>query len=91
MMSLRRTLSSRQALIVWTAVITLAIALSFLIYLLVAAADEALNVRTRYDGTYGMVSDGIGGESELPTLLILGVTSAVVVFLARFLRKRLTS
>jgi hypothetical protein len=27
----------------------------------------------------------------LPTLLLLGITSAFVVFLARYLRKRLTS
>ena len=66
MVSLRRFLTTRQALIALVTVIILTIALAFLFTQLATALDEALNVRSRYDGYYGMVSAGVGFETIAP-------------------------
>jgi len=66
MISLNRIPFRRLALIVLLTGVLLTIVLTLLITQLVAAADEALNVRSRYDGTYGIVSAGVGFEAIAP-------------------------
>jgi hypothetical protein len=66
MMSFNRISFSRLAPIALLTGVLLTIALALLITQLVAAADEALNVRSRYDGTYGIASGGVGFELIAP-------------------------
>lgn len=65
-MSLRRFFSRRQVVIALSIIFTLAITLAFLLTQRATAADEALNVRTHLDGTYGIVSDGVGFDLIAP-------------------------
>jgi hypothetical protein len=66
MISLRRFLSPRHVLIILSIVIALSFALAFLFIQFATAADEALNVRTHHDGTYGIVSAGVGFDLIAP-------------------------
>lgn len=66
MLSIRKFLSNRQVLITWSTIIFFSFTLIILFTQLAAAADEALNVRSHYDGTYGFVSAGVGFELIAP-------------------------
>jgi hypothetical protein len=81
MISLHRFLSHRQVFITLSIVIALTITFAFLITQLATAADEALNVRTHHDGTYGIVSAGVGLDLADPAVgdsFVLNVPGPVV-------------
>lgn len=80
MVRLRKLTLSRRSLVIYSIFIALALALIFLSTQLATAADEALNVRTHHDGTYGMVSDGVGFEDIAPGTgdIVLDVPGPVV-------------